>query len=136
MPGGAAVGQAGPFGVSLRWTDFDRYGHVNNAAYVTLLEVVRERFLVDRLGAVPDFVVARLELDFRREIRDDVSHVLGFVQPERLGRTSVLLTERLVLPGGVAAAVAVTTMVLWDAARRCGRPLSDEERAALQPPRT
>jgi acyl-CoA thioester hydrolase len=123
----------GPFDVHLRWTDFDRYGHVNNAAYVTLLEIVRERFLLDRLGSVPHFVVARLEVDFQREIRDDVTGVDGFVRPERLGRSSVLLSESLVLPDGAVAAEARTTMVLWDEVTRSGRPLTVAERAALQP---
>lgn len=127
--------KGGPFEVPLRWTDFDRYGHVNNAAYVTLLEAVRERFLVDRLGSVPDFVVVRLEVDFRSEIRDDVRCVAGFVRPERLGRTSTLLTERLELPTGAVAATATTTMVFWDVGGRCARALTDGERAALQPSR-
>jgi hypothetical protein len=63
---------SGPYAVPLRWTDFDRYGHVNNAAFITLLEIVREQFLVEHLGSVPHFVIARIEVDFRCEIRDEL----------------------------------------------------------------
>ncbi len=60
--------------ISLRWSDQDPNGHVNNAAIVTLLEEARVRW---RLAAIAEggmeasavaFVVVRLELDYLRSV--------------------------------------------------------------------
>ena len=64
--------------IEIRWRDVDNYGHVNNAVYLTYLEEVRDEWLANTLRddeAVWDYVIARVEIDFRHEVRqadDDV----------------------------------------------------------------
>ena len=41
-------------------------GHVNNAVYSTYLEQAR----IDLLGDLSEFILARVEIDFRAEVRD------------------------------------------------------------------
>jgi acyl-CoA thioester hydrolase len=119
--------------VRIRWRDLDPYGHVNHAVYVTYLEELRDDWLKERLAlaGVWDYVVARIALDYRRELRPEDAPLRAEFAVERLGRTSVTLRERLLTAAGEEAAEAETVLVAIE--RRDGRPrpLSDGERAAL-----
>ena len=53
--------------IRIRWRDIDALGHVNNAVYLTYLEELLNAFLAPALGV--EWVTARTELDFRREVR-------------------------------------------------------------------
>jgi acyl-CoA thioester hydrolase len=55
--------------VSLRWRDLDALGHVNHAVFLTYLEEGRDAFYVQALGRDPHYVVARMEIDLRAEVR-------------------------------------------------------------------
>ena len=50
---------------SVRFRDCDAMGHVNNAVYSTYLEEAR----IGVLGALSGFILARVEIDFRAELR-------------------------------------------------------------------
>ncbi|UQN07337.1 thioesterase family protein [Deinococcus sp. QL22] len=103
-------------GIQMRYGDIDTMGHLNNAVYVQYLET--SRILLMRDLGVPDdedrSVIARLELDYQREIRlgQDV-----FVETlvERLGNTSWTLLSR-VTADGVPCTYARTVQVRVDAA--------------------
>jgi len=59
--------------IQLRWRDLDALGHVNNATIVTYVETARTVLWREHFGggsAIP-FVVARLELSYRRQITID-----------------------------------------------------------------
>jgi acyl-CoA thioester hydrolase len=62
--------------IQVRWRDIDAKNHVNNAAIVTYLETARTELWRQRFGGGIDipFVVARVEVDYRRQltIDDDV----------------------------------------------------------------
>ena len=62
--------------IQVRWRDIDAKNHVNNATIVTYLETARTELWRKRFGGGIDipFVVARVEVDFRRQltIDDDV----------------------------------------------------------------
>ena len=49
----------------VRWRDCDAMGHVNNAVYSTFLEEAR----IEALGGLAEFILARVEIDFRSELR-------------------------------------------------------------------
>ena len=49
----------------VRFRDCDLMGHVNNAVYSTYLEEAR----IEVLGGLADFILARVEIDFRSELR-------------------------------------------------------------------
>jgi acyl-CoA thioester hydrolase len=51
----------------VRFRDCDAMGHVNNAVYSTYLEQAR----IGILGALEPFILARVEIDFRAELRAD-----------------------------------------------------------------
>jgi acyl-CoA thioesterase FadM len=49
-----------------------------------------------------------------------------------LGRSSLTTGEQLLGPGGDVLAEAEFAIVLWDAAARRSRPLTEDERKSLQ----
>jgi acyl-CoA thioester hydrolase len=121
--------------VEIRWRDVDAYRHVNNAVYLTYLEECRDEWLEDALGndeSVWDFVLARVAVDFRRELRlEDVSVVVRCTL-ERLGTSSVATREEIRTGAAELAAEAEAVLVARDASTGRSRPLRPDERAALE----
>jgi acyl-CoA thioester hydrolase len=120
--------------VEIRWSDVDAFGHVNNAVYATYLEECRDEWLDRALEddeAGWDFVVARLAIDFRRELRLEDDVVVVRCGLDRLGTSSVTTTETIVA-GGELAAEAEAVLVARNRERGGSRPLTDAERAALE----
>ena len=118
--------------VAVRWRDLDPLGHVNNAVFVTYLEVARAE-LWRRLGggegtAIP-FVVARVEMDYRRPVTLGQRVEVG-VALERIGSTSFTLRYRIEADGTVAAE-ARSVQVAVDASGRPA-PVSGSLRRALE----
>ncbi len=120
--------------VEIRWSDVDGFGHVNNAVYSTYLEECRDEWLDRALGdpeAGWDFVVARVAIDFRRELRREDDEVLVRCALARIGTTSVTTTETI-LAGGEVAAEAEAVLVARRRERDGSRPLTQAEREALE----
>ena len=65
--------------IQVRWRDIDAKNHVNNATIVTYLETARTELWRKRFGGGIDipFVVARVEVDFRRQLTIDDEVVIG-----------------------------------------------------------
>ena len=121
--------------VEIRWRDVDAYLHVNNAVYATYLEECRDEWLERALGQAGDpwdFVLARVAIDFRRELTqaDDVAVVT--CRLVRIGRSSLATSERIRTTAGETAAEAEAVLVARDRERGGSRPLAPEERAALE----
>jgi acyl-CoA thioester hydrolase len=116
--------------VSVRWRDTDALGHVNNAVYLTYLEEARDAFYLRALGD-PIYVVVRLEIDFRAEVRHDDRTVRVEIAVERLGTTSLTTREILRTAGGDVAAEARVVTVRWDQDARAAVEFSAEQRARL-----
>ncbi len=114
--------------VSVRWRDTDALGQVNHAVYLTYLEEARDAFYLRTLGD-PVYVVARLEIDFRAEVRHADRTVRAEIAVEQLGRTSLTTRETLRTPDGAVAAEARVITVHWDQEVRAAVPFSDEQRA-------
>ena len=62
--------------LEVQFRDCDPLGHVNNAVYITYLEVVRFAYCKDALGFTPElamgplsFIMARVECNFRSQAR-------------------------------------------------------------------
>jgi acyl-CoA thioester hydrolase len=120
--------------IEIRWRDLDAYNHVNNAVYLTYLEEARDEWLERALGssgAAWGYVLARVAIDFRRELRQDDDEVIASCALARLGNSSVTTREELRKPDGVVAAEAEAVLVAVDPGSRETRPLSDGERTAL-----
>lgn len=125
--------EPGRYRVALRWGDIDALGHVNQAVFHELLEEARTAML----SALPthdkqSFVMARVELDYRREIPLYHRFVDVTLHIEAVGRASVTITQQIYRSDGELAADGRSVLVAWDAERRGSRPLSELELAALE----
>jgi YbgC/YbaW family acyl-CoA thioester hydrolase len=115
----------------VRCTEIDVNGHVNNGKYVEYLEWGREEWYdshgltYERLkaaGAVT--VVVNINLNLRQPCRQG-DRLRIITRPERRGRTSFVLGQRIER-GGTAVADALVTLVTVDPATGRSRPLPDE----------
>ncbi len=117
--------------VLVRWRDTDALGHVNHAVFLTYLEEARDAFYALILGSDPIYVVVRLEVDLRAEVRYEHRQVTVRVAVERLGTTSLTTRETIETPAGDIAAEARVVTVRWDPVSRQPVPFSEPERARL-----
>ena len=117
--------------VDVRWRDTDALGHVNHAVFLTYLEEGRDAFFVQTLGGEPDYVVARIEIDLRAEVRHPQRQVTVRLAVERLGTTSLTTRETILTAAREVAAEARVVSVRWDRRARKPVPFSEDERARL-----
>ncbi len=121
--------------IEIRWRDLDAFGHVNHIVFLTYLEEVRDEWL-GRVLAEPalvwGYVIARVEIDYRRELTlaDDV--IVARCSLERLGTKSVVTSESIATRAGEIAAEAKAVLVARDEATGRSRVISDDERAAFE----
>jgi acyl-CoA thioester hydrolase len=133
--------------VPVRWRDTDALGHVNHAVFLTYLEEGRDAFYAQVLDGDLDYVVVRIELDLRAEVRHQDRYVTVQIQAERLGTTSLTTRETILASspasspspspasspsssGEVVAEARVVT-VRWNPSQRKPVPFSEAERARL-----
>ena len=121
--------------IEIRWRDLDAFGHVNHVVFLTYLEESRDEWLGGRLGdpdRVWDWVVAHVEVDYRREVSlaDDV--VIASCGLARIGRSSVSTHEEVRTAAGILAAEAGAVLVARDRESGRSRPLTPAERAAFE----
>lgn len=118
----------------LRYRDTDRQGHVNNAVFATFLETGRVEMLInggaDLMGPNGAFVLARLLLDYRREVNWPGEVEVG-TRVASVGRSSLRL-EQAVFQNGECVASGESIVVLTDVTTRRSKPFSDEARAFLE----
>ena len=117
--------------VDVRWRDADALGHVNHAVFLTYLEEGRDAFFVETLRSDPEYVVVRIEIDLRAEVRLSDRRVTVRVAVESLGTTSITTRETIFLPSGEVAAEARVVTVRWNAEERKPAPLTEAEREQL-----
>lgn len=120
--------------IAVRFADIDAMNHVNNAVFVTYLEVARTGLWRERLGFaggardVP-FIVARVAVDYRSPIRLEDDVVVG-VGVARVGTSSFTMVYRIEASGRVAAN-AESVQVYFDYAAGRPAPLPDALRERL-----
>jgi len=118
--------------IEIRWRDLDPYGHVNHAVFLTYLEEVRDEWLIAAVGEdALGYVVARVEIDYRRELTQKDDRIVARIRLDSLGTSSVRTVEELVLRDGTVAAEAKAVLVACDDQHR-PRPLTGEERDVLE----
>lgn len=117
----------------LRWSDFDRLGHLNQAVYHVLMEQARTAWLNHvrpaSLQRHEAFVLARVELDYRREVDYHHDQVVATNRVVRIGGASITTEQQIRWTDGTVAASGLCVMVGWDARERGKRVFGDEERA-------
>jgi acyl-CoA thioester hydrolase len=117
--------------VPVRWRDTDALGHVNHAVFLTYLEEGRDAFYAQVLDGDLDYVVVRIELDLRAEVRHRDRYVTVQIQAERLGTTSLTTRETILASSGEVVAEARVVTVRWNPGQRKPVPFSEAERARL-----
>jgi acyl-CoA thioester hydrolase len=121
--------------IEIRWRDLDAYGHVNHAVFATYLEEARDEWLeraLGRDGDLWDYVVARVAIDYRRELTLEDDRVCARCGLGSLGTSSVRTREELTVGDGEVAAEAEAVLVARDPGTRRPRPLTEGERARLE----
>jgi acyl-CoA thioester hydrolase len=118
--------------IHVRWRDLDMLGHLNQAVYHEFLEEARSA-LFTRLDHSGDFafVLARVELDYRHEVRRDHEAVDVTARVTRIGTKSLTVDHEVLLPDGTLAAEGRSILVAWDRRTRGSRAFSPEERERL-----
>jgi acyl-CoA thioester hydrolase len=120
--------------IEIRWRDLDALRHVNNAVYATYLEEARDEWFVRALGpggSFWDYVLARVAIDFRRELTQDDDALVVRTRLVRIGTSSLTFREEIVSRAGWVAAEAESVVVARDSDTGRSRPLTDAERSAL-----
>jgi acyl-CoA thioester hydrolase len=121
--------------IEIRWSDVDAYQHVNNAVYATYLEECRDEWVERALGEVGDswdLVLARVAIDFRRELRLEDEEVVVSCTLVRIGNSSLTLREEVRTRDGELSAEAEAVLVARDRELGRSRPLTDAEREAFE----
>ena len=109
----------------VRWRDCDAMGHVNNAVYSTFLEEAR----IEALGGLAEFILARVEIDFRSELRA-AEEIEVRTRCSRIGTKSLDL-EHEIHSNGRLAAQAKSVLVGYDYDLGGSVELSDEIRSRV-----
>ena len=132
--------------LTVRFRDCDPLGHVNHAVFLTYCEQARfalwraQLNFVVRIGeappdpAVPGFILARAEVDYRVQVRygDEIEVQVSL---GGLGRTSFVYVYDLVdVPAGQVVANARTVLVLFDYRTQRPVPIDEALRARLSTP--
>ena len=117
--------------VPVRWRDTDGQGHVNHAVFLTYLEEARDAFYEHVIGTDPSYVVARIEVDLRAEVRHPDRQVTVRIQAERLGTSSLTTRETILISAGDVVAEARVVTVRWDPVQHRAILFSDAERVRL-----
>ena len=110
----------------VRFRDCDAMGHVNNAVFSTYLEESR----IGVLGDLIDFILARVEIDFRSEVRMG-EEVEVRTSCSRIGSKSFDL-EHVISAGDRVVAEAKSVLVSYDYERGESVPVPAELRKRLE----
>ena len=120
--------------VEVRFRDCDPMGHVNNAVYLTYLELARFAYWkaaeIERLAGEVSYIIARVEIDFRApattgQVLDVAIAVTGF------GRTSFRMAYEIRDEEGRLVATAKSVQVAYDYAAGKTVPLPDALRQRI-----
>src|SRR5438093_11267414 len=121
--------------IPVRFRDTDGMGHVNNAVYLTYLEIARDRYWRERFGLADyrkiDLIVARVEIDVRSPARVGDTVVVG-IRASAVGRKSFEFTyegweksdRRLLIS-------ARSVQVMYDYLTGASKEVSEEVRQGL-----
>lgn len=121
--------------VPLRWADFDRFGHVNNASYIEIAQEARSMFAMDEFVArgfdMPAVFVRRVEVEYLRPILPDTTQALVETQVTQIGRTSFTTRQQVKDRHGSIACVVEVVQIAMDLVTASPRPISTHEKKIL-----
>lgn len=118
---------------SVRFSDLDGFGHVNNAVFSTYLEQARLAWFGSTRDGEPmplrDVILARTEIDFRSPVVYGETVEIG-IRPSRLGTKSFELAYELRADGRLVAE-ARSVLVGYDYEREASVPVPERWRRRL-----
>ena len=131
--------------VKVRLADTDAMGHVNNASYLTYVEIARVAYYeqvtgnalaIGVHGAEEGMILAEIRMTYRSPAFYGETLVVE-TRVERIGRTSFGMVHRITAPesryGTVRlVAVADSTLVSYDYSDERPIPVPDEWRSAME----
>jgi len=130
--------------IEIRWRDMDAYAHVNNAVYLSYLEEVRDEWMQRLFGEAPDpananethtaidYVIARVAIDYRRQLTQSDGSIIVRCRLDHLGRSSIHTREEIRTLDGQISAEAAAVLVVRDPRTARPRPLTDRERRTIE----
>lgn len=123
--------------IPVRWTDFDRFGHMSNSIYIEVAQEARMKFafehFVPRGMDIPTVFVRRLDVDYLAPILPDTTHVIVDTQVVALGHTSFTSRQKLKDRHGTICAIVEVVQVAMDIKKSEPRPITESEARALLP---
>ena len=131
--------------VEVRLADTDAMGHVNNARYLTYVEIARVAYYetvtgnalpIGVHGAEEGMILAEIRMTYRAPALYGETLTVE-TRVERIGRSSFGMVHRITAPEsryGPARLIAVadSTLVSYDYTEECPIPVPDEWRAAME----
>ena len=118
--------------IQVRYADTDALGHVNNAVYNTYAELARIAFFGEVGVDVSNLILARVAVDYRRQLRFGDSPTVMESWVTKIGRTSLGVAHRLLVDGQIAADIE-TVVVHFDYGTNAPAPVPDGARELLRP---
>ncbi len=109
----------------VRFSDCDPMGHANNAVYSSYLEEAR----IGVLGDLVDFILARVEIDFRIPLHAG-AEIDVFSRCSRIGTKSFVLEHEIRVGEDVVAA-GKSVLVAYDYGREASVPVPEELKERL-----
>ena len=121
--------------VHVRWSDFDRFGHLNNAAYIELAQEARNIFALEefigRGHDVPAVFIRRLDASYMSPILPDTSTVVVETRVTRVGRTSFTTSQSIIDRHGTVACVIECVQIAVDLKTSTPRAITANELKVL-----
>jgi len=120
--------------VSLRFSDQDSMGHINNVAYAAYVEQSRVAFLDDflrsQVGGAIDYILASVNIDYRREMHFPGTVDIG-ARFMRIGTKSITIAYGL-FKNGENVATAGSVNVFFDFQSGKSIPIPDHFEKILE----
>lgn len=121
--------------IPVRWGDFDRFGHINNASYIEIAQEARAIFameeFVERGHAMPAAFVRSMKIDYLSAIMPDTMEVMVETQVIKIGNTSFTTIQYLKDRHGALACVVECVQITMDLNSGKPRPIEEHERKVL-----
>jgi acyl-CoA thioester hydrolase len=124
--------------ITVRFSDLDAMGHVNNATFLTFLEEARFAYFRAVIKRDRDYlkfeaIIARIEIDYKNQICLN-DKVVVFTRCPRIGVKSADIENLIVVKKETEnkiAAFALSKLVTFDYKRDVSIPINDYVRKAL-----
>ncbi|MEZ5087001.1 MAG: thioesterase family protein [Tessaracoccus sp.] len=133
-------GRGEPIEIAVRWSDLDRYGHVNNAVVFDYLQQARVESTtrwdpsMARMGAGEEermWLVAQQDVDYVAQIPHRLEPFVVLTAPVRVGRTSLTLAAEMIDPCSPTVFIRGRTVLVCADGEGRPTPLPDDTRALL-----